>query len=81
MCSVPRRESWWSRGEVPSGDKVGEAPRISPEFFPYMQGEQYKNRYIKKSISVRNCGFSLGRGSLLGMAVAVCLDLALVFRK
>ena len=36
-----------------------------------------QNRFVTKLISVRHSGFALGRGSLLGIAVAVCLDVAL----
>ena len=56
-----------ARGEAPSGILIDARKAI-------------KNRFITKLITVRHSGFALGRGSLLRMAVAVCLDLALVFR-
>ena len=59
----------------------GGKPPYFPELCRYRCKESNKNIFITKVISVRHSGFAMGRGSLLGIVVAVCLDLALVFRK
>ena len=84
MRSGPLRgpDPWGSRDKAPSGGGGlrGKAQRIY--FFELCPLNRCKNRFITKLISVRYSGFALAgaRDSLFGIAVAVCLDLALVFR-
>ena len=78
MRSVPRRESWWSRSEALSRELGRQSPPdFSPNYALIDARRAIQNRLVTKLISVRHSGFALSRG----IVVAVCLDLALVFRK
>ena len=51
-----------------------EAARVFSSHYVLIDARRaIRNRFITKLISVGHSGFALGRGSLLGKAVAVCL--------
>ena len=78
MSSAPRRES----GAKPLVEGLRAKPPIFLPNYVLIDAKRAIQKYIyNESISVRHSHFALGRGSFLGMTVAVCLDLALVFIK